>query len=190
MNDLSLARAATLLAYRGALPFVSTASISEKIRRASRAFRRRSCFHSDGCEIFIEATENECAFHSEVTTRTESLARSRHVPLNPAGCWDGFGLLVRSDHAVRRGSAIERFWKKVDRSGGVDACWRWLASVDTNGFGLFSIHDTLQLAHRVSWMIAHGKIPAGARIRQLCLDKRCVNPAHLPARISSGLSQS
>jgi hypothetical protein len=33
---------------------------------------------------------------------------------------------------------VERFWSKVDRSGGREACWPWLASRNAdNGYGIF-----------------------------------------------------
>lgn len=34
-------------------------------------------------------------------------------------------------------SAEKRFWRKVDKSGGPDACWPWLASTHPGGYGQF-----------------------------------------------------
>ncbi len=137
------------------------------------------CGHPDGCDNVVSSMGDECAFHSEVTSRFDWIVGQHRVPLAADGRWDGFRSLVRSDHAVRRLSAVSRFWAKVDRSTEYDGCWLWRASVDISGFGLFSINDTLQLAHRVSWMMEHGAIPEGARILQRCRNHRCVNPAHL-----------
>ncbi len=145
------------------------------------------CRHSDGCDIIVSPVGDECAFHSEVSARLTSIMARHRIPLNTDGKWDGFHSVVRSDHSVTRLSAVSRFWAKVDRSPDDDGCWLWHASVDVNGFGLFSINDTLQLAHRVSWMMEHGTIAPGVRILQRCRNHACVNPRHLQSNLSVGL---
>lgn len=75
----------------------------------------------------------------------------------------------------------ERFWSKVDMSGGPDACWPWTASRLANGYGRFG--DTE--AHRVAYELVHGPIPAGLRLDHVkargCNRRDCVNPRHLEA---------
>lgn len=68
-----------------------------------------------------------------------------------------------------------RFWSKVDRSGGEDACWIWTAHRDGRGYGRFES----TAAHRVAYRISIGPIPQGLTIDHLCRNKGCVNPAHL-----------
>jgi DNA-binding CsgD family transcriptional regulator len=78
-------------------------------------------------------------------------------------------------------SVLARFWPKVDKAGD---CWVWTAADDNFGYGHFSMPDTsgassLQLAHRVSWIIANGPIPDGMCVLHTCDNPPCVNPAHL-----------
>lgn len=77
----------------------------------------------------------------------------------------------------------DRFWSKVDKSGGADACWPWTGCKKTGGralpYGFASVGGKSRLAHRVSWEMANGTIPAGACILHRCDNASCVNPAHL-----------
>ena len=78
-------------------------------------------------------------------------------------------------------SVEKRFWEKVDKSGGEDACWPWQGVVHpTTGYGHFSVsHSHLMPAHRMSYKLAIGEITHGMTIDHLCRIRRCVNPAHL-----------
>lgn len=76
-------------------------------------------------------------------------------------------------------SDIDRFWAKVDRSGGADACWPWLAH-RPNGYGAFRFckggHRQTFGAHRVALALS-GTLDAYALHR--CDNPPCCNPAHL-----------
>lgn len=76
----------------------------------------------------------------------------------------------------------ERFWSKVDKSGGPAACWPWTASVDPKGYGQFAYADGTRRsgrAHRVAWILANGPISAGMSVCHSCDNPPCCNPAHL-----------
>jgi len=74
-------------------------------------------------------------------------------------------------------SMEERFWAKVQKS---DTCWVWVAAKDGKGYGYFgSRKGETRLAHRLSWELTRGPIPAGLHIDHLCRNTSCVNPAHL-----------
>lgn len=76
----------------------------------------------------------------------------------------------------------ERFWEKVDKSG---ECWEWTAARDRDGYGQIGRGNgkpgNMVGAHRVSYQIAYGPIPAGMVIDHTCRNRGCVNPGHLNA---------
>jgi hypothetical protein len=73
-----------------------------------------------------------------------------------------------------------RFWSKVDRSGGPDACWSWRASLQGGGYGQFRFRGRNDLAHRVAYILTKGELPADKpHVLHTCDNRPCCNPAHL-----------
>lgn len=71
------------------------------------------------------------------------------------------------------------FWSRVRKDA--DGCWR-IRGAAANPAGHVQIllpNGWLVYAHRLSWWLANGKIPAGQSICHTCDVPRCVNPAHL-----------
>jgi hypothetical protein len=77
---------------------------------------------------------------------------------------------------------IERFWSKVDKSGGPDACWPCSGSRDPDGYVQFWVTSMRRSprAHQVALLITTGWWPAkGETARHSCHTRECSNPAHL-----------
>lgn len=85
----------------------------------------------------------------------------------------------------RRGDNFEaRFYARIDRSAGPDACWRWTGPRDKDGYGKvvhYSVGDTR--AHRVAFEfhlgLPLGSLTADVIVRHSCDNPPCCNPAHL-----------
>ena len=72
------------------------------------------------------------------------------------------------------------FWKHVIVR---DGCWGWKAFRDRKGYARMNVrtaewHRSIS-AHRVSWVIHNGDIPAEMNVLHHCDNPECSNPAHL-----------
>lgn len=103
--------------------------------------------------------------HSSFTTSAVRIAR-------------GWGRFCGKSCAVkfRRGPATDRFWSRVKKTEG---CWTWTGA-KISGYGDLRVSVTVhQLAHRFSWELHHGPIPAGLHVLHRCDNPPCVRPDHL-----------
>ena len=72
----------------------------------------------------------------------------------------------------------ERFWGKVDfLSNG--PCWEWTGAVGPHGYGTFHNVEGWHRVHRLSYRLVTGPVPADLTIDHLCVNRTCVNPAHM-----------
>lgn len=76
----------------------------------------------------------------------------------------------------------QRFWSKVDRSSGPDACWLW-TSARVNGFGLFAWrrngHSGSFYAHKLAYQFVVASLAPDETVTSTCKNRPCCNPTHL-----------
>lgn len=70
----------------------------------------------------------------------------------------------------------QRFYEKV--VFGTTGCWHWRGAKHKLGYGLMAFPGESK-AHRISWRIHRGDIPAGLFVLHRCDVRGCVNPDHL-----------
>lgn len=88
----------------------------------------------------------------------------------------------------------ERFWLKVDRSGGPEACWPF-TDATLFGYGVFRVGKRKVKAHRFAYVVTYGVEPVGTLDHDChspewcslpndadCPHRRCCNPKHVTDR--------
>lgn len=70
-------------------------------------------------------------------------------------------------------TVTERFEAKIQPDG---ECWRWVGSLNNQGYGQFWFGGKVGLAHRFSYEYHVAPIPEGLVIDHLCRNSWCVNP--------------
>ena len=89
-----------------------------------------------------------------------------------------------------RTSLEDRFWSRVDKSGGPNGCWPWTSYRLPSGYGRIvrgvNAPDHISggvaqnmIAHRVAWELANGTIPEGKQVLHVCDCPPCQNIRHL-----------
>ena len=80
--------------------------------------------------------------------------------------------------ALISGIREAHFWSKVRIGSG---CWEWSGSRSGSGYGNLRLHRQAdnEYAHRASWRLVFGPIPAGLCVLHSCDNRICVRPSHL-----------
>jgi hypothetical protein len=77
------------------------------------------------------------------------------------------------------GKEVDRFWEKVDRSAGQEACWPWTGAITSqHGYGCVQWQGRVLGAHKVAWVLTNGPVPKGLCVLHKCDNRPCCNPAH------------
>ena len=77
-----------------------------------------------------------------------------------------------------------RFWAKVQKGVGRDACWLWSGAISSAGYGNFWWAPTRvnMNAHRAAWLLTYGSIASDLVVCHNCPtgdNRLCVRPSHL-----------
>ena len=75
---------------------------------------------------------------------------------------------------------LERFWSKVDGSGGTDACWPWTGCLDSWGYGQFRVEGENVITSKFVFK-TENELPPGLNVLHTCDNPPCCNPGHLYA---------
>lgn len=77
-----------------------------------------------------------------------------------------------------RGVHLERFERRIIPEPNT-GCFLWIGSVNSHGYGQVFDGQKIIAAHRASYALAFGSIPAGTHVLHRCDVPCCVNPDHL-----------
>lgn len=61
----------------------------------------------------------------------------------------------------------------------MSGCWLWTDYMGSKGYGRLFVAGKVQQAHRVSYEVHRGPVPAGVYVCHRCDTPACINPAHL-----------
>lgn len=88
-----------------------------------------------------------------------------------------------------RGRAVQRLVLGSVRDGET-GCLLWTKATDREGYGQLQLDNRTWPAHRLSWAVHRGPIPAGLVVDHLCRTKACVEPQHLRVTTRDGNSRN
>ena len=151
----------------------------------------------DGCWLWLLKPNNgHGRFYLERHERNALDTRQKAISAHIAAWWITHGgdrqkfvdrtckntMCVRPDHLILR-TVESRFWAKVVKDPNhPKGCWIWNPKNALHSFGYghaCSGNGETDSAHRLSYRLTYGEIPAGLVVRHKCDNPSCVRPDHL-----------
>lgn len=86
---------------------------------------------------------------------------------------------TKDDYVLWMLAEQPRFWARVDRSAGPDACWPYVGGRTRGGYGRVQFAWRVWTTHRLASTLERGPIPPGLMVCHHCDNPPCCNPAHL-----------
>ena len=115
----------------------------------------------------------ECGVSISVKLSAHKLGRGRYCGLSCAS-----KAKIRARWGDDCGTDEANFNRHVIRNDD-DHCWGWKGRTNIKGYGFFRLGGKKRFAHRASYELHHGPIPAGAVVMHRCDNPPCTNPRHL-----------
>jgi len=85
--------------------------------------------------------------------------------------------------APKHMTVLERFWIRIDTSGGPQACWPWQGSKNSDGYGRFGITQRHIIpAHVFAYDLTYGALLPGFEHDHLCHTSACQLGNNCPHR--------
>ena len=91
--------------------------------------------------------------------------------------WRKKGDVLADQPVQRKDGLLSRL--RFDHSRGLPTGCIVYTGALSSGYGQVRVGQTTRKAHVLAWEMTNGPVPAGLELDHICMNRACVNPAHL-----------